>query len=390
MPTNPADPIAPPLSRTNAKFVINARDSSSKARAGILKTSRGDIPTPVFMPVATQASVKAVDQGDLSALGARAILANSYHLYLRPGTEIIKSAGGLHRFMAFDGMILTDSGGFQVLSLADLRDIDDEGVTFRSHIDGSSHRLTPEKVIRIQSDLGSDCWTTLDQCPPYPADEAQARQALDRTMAWTNRSVPAISQERDGGKSCLFFPILQGSFYPELRRLAAEHMAQIPADGISLGGFSVGEPKALTWEILDRTSDFLPQDKPRYLMGVGTPEDLWEAVACGIDMMDCVYPTRVARNGQVMTRRGQFNIGNSPFRRDFSPIDSECACFVCAKYSRAYLSHLFRAKELAVFRLLTFHNLKLMADLTSDIRMAIATGRFQEARAHFLREFRRN
>ncbi|HVA67135.1 MAG TPA: tRNA guanosine(34) transglycosylase Tgt [Elusimicrobiota bacterium] len=372
----------------NAVFSVLAQDSSSKARAGVLRTPRGEVPTPVFMPVATQASVKTVSQEDLKLLGVRAILANSYHLYLRPGLDTVKAAGGLHKFMGYDGMILTDSGGFQVLSQAGLRDIDDDGVSFRSHIDGSAHRLTPEKVIEIQSALGSDCWTTLDHCPPYPSSEKEAEAALGRTLRWTERSVPALNRARESGKECLFFPIAQGSFFPELRRRAAEHMGEIPADGVSIGGFSVGEPKDMTWDILSRTTEFLPKDKPRYLMGVGTPEDLWSAVACGIDMMDCVYPTRVARNGGVMTRRGQFNIGNSPFRKDFSALDPDCGCFVCAGYSRAYLSHLFRAKELAALRLLTFHNLQLMADVAAQIRRAIVEGRFTDERKRFLSVFR--
>ncbi|MDE2314540.1 MAG: tRNA guanosine(34) transglycosylase Tgt [Elusimicrobia bacterium] len=370
-------------------FTVEASDASSKARAGVLRTRRGTlVPTPVFMPVATQASVKAVSQEDLELLGVRAILANSYHLYLRPGLETVAAAGGLHRFMRYDGMILTDSGGFQVLSLAGLRDIDDDGVSFRSHLDGSPHRLTPEKVIDIQASLGSDCWTTLDHCPPYPASEAEAAKALARTLDWTERSVPALKRQRESGKECLFFPIAQGSFYPELRRRAAEHMGEIPADGVSLGGFSVGEPKDVTWDALNRIVDFLPPEKPRYLMGVGTPQDLWDAIACGVDMMDCVYPTRVARNGGVMSRKGQFNIGNSPMRRDFSPLDPECGCFVCKGYTRAYLSHLFRAKELAVLRLLTYHNLQLMADVAAMIRRAIVEGRFAQERARFFSAFR--
>lgn len=354
-----------------------------KARLGVLSTPHGDVETPVYMPVATQASVKAISQEDLQTLGARAILANSYHLYLRPGTATIKAAGGLHKFMNYDGMILTDSGGFQVMSLADLRKIEDSGVVFKSHIDGSSHELTPEKVIQIQRDLGSDCWTALDECPPYPATEKQAQTALDRTIKWLDRTVPALKRARDEGANCLFFPILQGGFYPELRRRAAEHMATIPADGISLGGFSVGEPKQLTWDTVDLTTDVLPQEKPRYLMGVGTPEELWEAAARGVDMLDCVFPTRVARNGQLMTKRGKFNITNTAFRNDLGPVDKDCECFVCRKYTRAYLAHLFRAKELIVYRLLSYHNLHCMADITADIRRAIGEGQFERRRREF-------
>jgi queuine tRNA-ribosyltransferase len=367
-------------------FSIIASDPSGKARAGILKTPHGDVQTPVFMPVATQASVKALSQEDLDLLGVRAILANSYHLYLRPGTKIVAEAGGLHRFMGYDGMILTDSGGFQIMSLSELRKLDDEGVVFRSHIDGSEHRLTPEKVIAIQAELGSDCWTTLDECPPYPATIDQARSALDRSIRWAESSVPELNRQRESGKKALFFPILQGGLFPELRARAAEWMSGFPADGIALGGFSVGEPKPLTWEIVDKTCGALPKEKPRYLMGVGTPEDLWDAVACGVDMLDCVFPTRGARNGLVMTRTGSFNVGQSPQRQNFSKLDESCSCFVCARYSRAYLAHLFRSKELSAYRLLTYHNLHLMIQMMAEIRRSIIAGNFADSHRKFLDE----
>jgi len=353
------------------------------ARVGRLSTSRGPVETPVFMPVATQASVKALDGDDIRRLGSKAILSNSYHLYLRPGVETIRLAGGLHRFMDYEGFILTDSGGFQVLSLSDLREIDDEGVTFRSHLDGSEHRLTPESVIGVQAALGSDGWTTLDECPPYPCDEAHARQALERTIAWIDRSVPAVEAARAAGAKCLFFPILQGSFFPGLRRRAAEHMNAVAADGVSIGGFMVGESKEMTWKVLTETTSVLREDRPRYLMGVGTPLDLWDAVACGVDMMDCVYPTRVARTGQVMASAGKYNVTNARFRRDFTPLDCECSCFVCARYTRAYLGHLLRAKELSAYRLLSYHNLHYMDRVISEIKTAIRAGRFQEERALF-------
>jgi queuine tRNA-ribosyltransferase len=369
-------------------FKILAQDSGCRARAGVLHTQHGDVETPVFMPVATQATVKAISQEDLAALGARAILSNSYHLYLRPGVEVIRKAGGLHRFMGYDGMILTDSGGFQVLSLTDLRKVDDEGVTFRSHIDGSEHRLTAEKVIEVQSALGSDCWTTLDECAPYPSDEDHAKRALARTMSWSDRSVAALKRARDAGGQSLFFPILQGSFYPALRKQAVEHMQTLPWDGVSIGGMSVGEPKDVTWSILDHVNGLLPPDKPRYLMGVGTPEDLWQAVSLGVDMMDCVWPTRVARNGLAMTRTGRLNIANSANREDFTPIDPACACFVCRRYSRAYLAHLFRAKELLVYRLISYHNLHLMLELAAGIRRALREGRFEAARREFMSGYR--
>ncbi len=362
-------------------FNILAQDGP--ARVGVLETPRGPVETPVFMPVATQASVKSLDSDDMRRLGSRAILANSYHLYLRPGTETVKAAGGLHRFMDYDGFILTDSGGFQVLSLCDLREIDDEGVTFRSHLDGSRHRLTPESVIGVQAALGSDGWTTLDECPPYPTDEAHARLALERTMAWIDRSVPAVAAAREAGAKCLFFPILQGGFFAGLRRLAAEHMNAIPADGVSIGGFMVGESKEQTWSMLAQTTAALRPDRARYLMGVGTPLDLWDAVARGIDMMDCVYPTMVARSGQVMASGGKYNVTNARFRRDFTALDPGCTCFVCARCTRAYLGHLLRAKELSAYRLLSYHNLHYMNHVIALIRAAVKAGRFEQARMEF-------
>ena len=367
-------------------FRIVARDPGG-ARAGVLETPRGPVETPVFMPVATQASVKALDSDDLRRLGARAMLANSYHLYLRPGVETIKEAGGLHKFMDYDTFIITDSGGYQVLSLSDLREIDDEGVTFRSHLDGSEHRLTPESVIGVQAALGSDGWTTLDECPPYPCGEAHARRALERTMRWTDRSVPVVAAARAAGAKSLFFPLFQGGLHPTLRAVSAAHHNSTPADGISIGGFMVGEEKAATWGMLGETTALLREDRPRYLMGVGTPRDLWDAVACGVDMMDCVYPTRVARNGHVMARGGKFNVTNGRFRRDFTPLDPSCSCFVCARYTKAYLGHLLRAKELAAYRLLSYHNLHYMAAIIGDIRASILEGRFASARADFLARY---
>ncbi|MFI5347826.1 MAG: tRNA guanosine(34) transglycosylase Tgt [Elusimicrobiota bacterium] len=367
-------------------FELLAKDPCG-ARAGVLHTPRGPVETPVFMSVATQASVKALDSDDLRRLGARAILANSYHLYLRPGTETVKAAGGLHRFMDYDGFIITDSGGFQVLSLSELREVDDEGVTFRSHLDGSEHRLTPESVIGVQAALGSDGWTTLDELAPHPSDEAHVRRALERTMLWIDRSVPAVAAAREAGAKSLFMPILQGGFYPALRARAIAHMNDVPADGVSIGGLMVGEEKELTWRTLTETSAALRQDRVRYLMGVGTPRDLWDSVACGADMMDCVYPTRVARTGQVMARDGKYNVTNARFRRDFGPLDPTCACFVCARYSRAYLGHLLRAKELAAYRLLSFHNLHFMGVLMNEIRESILAGRFPSARQDFMKRY---
>ncbi len=369
-----------------APLTIEAQDPSG-AREGILRTPRGLVETPVFMPVATQASVKALDSDDLRRLAPRAMLANSYHLYLRPGVETVALAGGLHKFMDYDAFIITDSGGFQVLSLSKLREIDDEGVTFRSHLDGSKHRLTPESVIRAQAGLGSDGWTTLDECPPYPCSEADAARALDRTMRWVDRSVPAVTIERAAGAKCLFMPLFQGGLHPALRGISAAHHNSTPAEGISIGGFMVGEEKAATWGMLGETTALLRADRPRYLMGVGTPRDLWDAIACGVDMMDCVYPTRVARSGHVMTYAGKFNVTNGRFRRDFTPLDPECSCFVCARYTKAYLGHLLRCGELAAYRLLSYHNLHYMASVIADIRRAIKEGRFRSARAEFMSRY---
>lgn len=366
-------------------FKLEAEDGP--ARAGTLETPRGPVPTPVFMPVATQAAVKALDSDDMRRLGVRAMLSNSYHLYLRPGVETVKAAGGLHKFMDWDGFILTDSGGFQVLSLSELREIDDEGVTFRSHLDGSKHRLTPESVINVQAGLGSDAWTTLDECPPYPCSEATAKAALDRTMAWLDRSVPAVAAARAAGSECLFFPLYQGGLHPKLRKISADHHNATPADGISIGGFMVGEDKPTTWRELTETTALLRRDRPRYLMGVGTPVDLWDAVACGVDMMDCVYPTRVARSGQVMTNQGKYNVMNAKFRRDFTPLDHDCQCFVCARYTRAYIGHLLRASELISYRLISYHNLHYMEQVTVEIRKAIREKRFASARADFMKRY---
>jgi queuine tRNA-ribosyltransferase len=369
-------------------FTVLAQDKSCPARAGVLNTPRGPVETPVFMPVATQAAVKALDSDDMRRLGTKAMLANSYHLYLRPGVDLMQAAGGLHKFMDYEGFILTDSGGFQVLSLSKLRQVDDEGVTFKSHIDGSTHRLTPESVINVQRGLGSDAWTTLDELIPYPSDDADALRALERTMKWTDRSVPEVERARREGARFLFFPLYQGALYPALRKRSAEHMASIPGDGVSIGGLCVGEPKDLTWSSLTETSLLLPQQRARYLMGVGTPRDLWDAVASGADMMDCVYPTRVARNGQVMARDGKYNITTARCRRDFTPLDPECSCWVCARYTKAYLGHLFRAEEIAIHRLISYHNLHFMAEIMDTIRKSLLEHRFHEARSAFIARYK--
>ena len=364
-------------------FSVTTRDKGTRARTGLLRTAHGEVETPVFMPVATQGSVKALDQGDLAALGAQIILANSYHLYLRPGAELLEAAGGLHRFMDYPGSILTDSGGFQIFSLEQLRKVNDEGATFQSHHDGSLHTLTPESVVRLQARIGSDIWTVLDECVAYPCPEDVVRAALERTRQWGLRSRAAFLKEKERGAKSLFFPILQGGLHPALRRQAAQSVLELEPDGVCLGGFSVGEPKELTWSVLESAVEQLPEDKPRYLMGMGAAADLWDAVARGVDMMDCVWPTRNARNGQAFVHGGVLNVKNAEFRNDLRPIEEGCPCPACRRYSRAYLCHLYRCRELSVYRLLTLHNLHFTMGLMREIRAAIKEGRFEAAWKEF-------
>jgi queuine tRNA-ribosyltransferase len=372
-------------------FKVTKESEECSARTGILSTAHGEIETPVFQPVATIGSVKALSTEDLEMLGIRAILANGYHLYLRPGTEVLEAAGGLHNLMGYDGSILTDSGGFQIFSLPGMRTLTEEGVTFSSHLDGSKHTITPESIIGIQGAIGSDIWTSLDECPPYPCTKAEAESALLRTTRWTERSGKAFSEEnaKRGGKH-LFFPIVQGSLFPDLRRQACEHIAAVEHDGVSIGGFSIGEVKEQTWENLEITTSLLDKRRPRYLMGMGAPEDLWNAVMHGIDMFDCVWPTRIARNGQIMTANGRINIKNTPFRMDSRPLDEECGCLVCKRYSRSYLCHLFRSKELLSFRLLTIHNLYFTLGIMRRIRESISAGTFLKERRSFLEKYSAN
>ncbi len=351
----------------------------SSARAGELATSHGVIPTPVFMPVGSQATVKTLTPDEITSLGARLILCNTYHLYLRPGIEVIRKMGGVHRFMDWDGAILTDSGGYQVFSLSALSKVTDEGVTFRSHIDGSSHFITPEMAVVLQEGLGSDIAMVLDEPSASDAPLPQVRHAMERTHRWAERSL-AAHQRQDQQ----LFAIVQGGFSSELRRESAEFLTSLDFPGYALGGLSLGEPKELTWETTRVTLQYLPQDKPRYLMGVGSPEDMVEAVGLGVDMMDCVLPTRVARNGALFTRRRRVNIDNAAFREQDSPIEAGCDCYTCAHFSAAYVSHLFRARELLAYRLATIHNLRFMARLMEGIRAAILDNSFESFRKDFL------
>ncbi|MCI7413668.1 tRNA guanosine(34) transglycosylase Tgt [Hornefia butyriciproducens] len=355
------------------------QDRKTGARRGVIHTPHGDIQTPVFMPVGTQAAVKAMRPEQVRELGAEIILSNTYHLYLRPGHELIREAGGLHRFMNWNRAILTDSGGFQVFSLGQLRKITEEGVQFQSHIDGSRHILTPEKAVEIQNALGSDIMMAFDECAPYPADREYIRDSMERTLRWLERCKAAHrNRERQS-----LFAIMQGGMYRDLRRECAERMVEMDFPGYAIGGLSVGEPKEQMLEILDNCVDYLPQDRPRYLMGVGTPDYLFEAVERGVDMCDCVEPTRIARHGLATTSRGRINIKNARFERDFSPLDPECDCYTCRNYSRAYIRHVFKAGEMMSAMLLSNHNLHFLINMMAGMRKAIEEDRFTEFKKEF-------
>ncbi len=355
------------MSAAPGTFEIVARDGN--ARAGVLHTAHGAIETPIFMPVGTQASVKALSSADLRALGAPIILGNTYHLSLRPGAERIAALGGLHRFMAWPGAILTDSGGFQVFSLRERRTIDEDGVTFRSHLDGSEQRLTPERAMEIQAHLGSDIAMAFDECPPSDAPVDVVTAAMARTTRWARRC--AVAPRAPGQ---LRFGIVQGGTDVALRRAHLGEIAALPFEGLALGGLGVGEPPEVMHAVVGDIAPAMPADRPRYLMGVGTPEDLRAGIRAGIDMFDCVMPTRNARNGQLFVRAGRLNIANAPYRDDPRPVEEGCPCECCASYSRAYLAHLFHAKELLYYRLATVHNLQHYLDLARRARAAIIAG----------------
>jgi queuine tRNA-ribosyltransferase len=359
-------------------FTLFHTDRQSGARLGRIATAHGDIATPAFAPVGTQATVKTLDPRDLHALGAELILSNTYHLYLRPGAEVVADMGGLHRFMGWDGPILTDSGGFQVFSLADNRQVNDDGVTFRSHIDGSLHTFTPELVVRVQEQLGADIIMCLDECAE-PHNRAYNEQALARTHAWAERCRAARSREDQA-----LFGIVQGGIFPDLRQHSARFLADLYLPGYAIGGLSVGESKEQMYAMLDITTPLLPADRPRYLMGVGAPEDLLEGVARGVDLFDCVLPTRLARNAAVFTRQGRLNLRNARFERDPAPVEAECACYTCQTFSRAYLRHLFKADEILGARLATIHNVHFLLQLMRDVRQAIAADRFVAFKQQFL------
>jgi len=375
-------------------FEVIKKCPASRARLGRLHTPHGIVDTPVFAPVGTQASVKTLLSEDLEKLGIQLILGNTYHLYLRPGMEVIKKAGGLHTFMSWKSAILTDSGGYQVFSLEQLRKISDDGVEFQSHIDGSRHFLSPEKAIEIQQTLGSDIMMCFDECAPYPCDEAHARGALERTTRWAARCKTAFEggKERAGeGEQRpqvvappLLYAIMQGSVFPHLRKESAKQLVDLDFPGYAIGGLSVGEPTELLREMTALSAELLPENKPRYLMGVGTPIDLWESVALGIDQFDCVLPTRNGRNGQLFTSEGKLNLKNAPYKEDFRPVDAECDCDLCTRYTRAYLHHLFRAGELSALRLASLHNVAFLIRSMRQIRTSLARGTFMKDKQIFL------
>ncbi len=365
------------------RFELLKESKDCKARLGKLYTPHGVIETPIFMPVGTRATVKAMTPEEVKGLGAQIILSNTYHLYLRPGHKLIEDAGGLHKFMNWDGPILTDSGGFQVFSLGDLRKIKEEGVEFRSHIDGSKHFISPEKSIEIQNSLGSDIMMCFDECTPYPATYEYAKHSMERTTRWAKR---CKDYHQNWDKQGLF-GIVQGGMYKDLREQSARDLVELDFPGYAIGGLSVGEPKELMCEILDFTTPLLPKDKPRYNMGVGTPDYLFESVIRGIDMADCVLPTRIARNGTVLTSQGKLVIRNAKYSKDFNKLDPECDCYACTNYSRAYIRHLFNVDEILGSRLTTIHNLYFLIKLMENIRKAIKEDRILEYKEEFYEKY---
>ncbi len=369
------------------KFKILYTDKKTQARLGQIITSRGLIETPVFMPVGTVGSIKALFPEIVSAMGFRIILSNTYHLYLRPGCEIIKKSGGLHKFMNWPGLILTDSGGFQAYSLASLRKILPEGILFKSPLEGSEHLFTPEKTLEIQLDLNADILMVLDICIPYPCESKEVKELTDLTHLWAERAIEFWEKNRRAYEGKALFGIVQGGMEREFRKFSAKHIAQLPFDGYALGGLSVGEPLELRREMVEVALPELPEEAPRYLMGIGTPLDLVEAVKQGIDMFDCVLPTRNARRGTLYTSQGIISIKNSKYKEDFTPLDPNCSCYTCKNYTKAYLRHLFVSKELLVYSLLTIHNLSFYANLIKSIKKAILKGTLDELREEMFKRF---
>jgi len=368
------------------KFTIHHQDEVTSARTGEIKTDRGSIPTPVFMPIGTRGTVKAVSTEELNSISAKIILGNTYHLYLKPGHDLIGRAGGLHNFMNWNGALLTDSGGFQVFSLAKLNKINDEGVEFQSHIDGSRHLFTPESSMEIQQHFGSDIVMAFDQCPPGQADYHTVETAVERTTKWMNRCSDYLTENHgihDWEQNA--FPIVQGNVYEELRQKSAEELIPFATCGIAIGGLAVGEEKSAMFETIEQMDELLPKDQPRYLMGVGRPTDMVRSVKRGVDMFDCVLPTRNARNGQLFTSNGIVNIRNKQYKEDFSTVDEKCGCNLCKNHTRAYLRHLMNVNEILGHRLATMHNLTYYMDLMETMRSKIATGTFDDWSHNFLK-----
>ena len=363
-------------------FETIKQDSETGARAGILHTPHGDIETPVYMPVGTQATVKGVFPRDLKEAGSQIILANTYHLYMRPGDELVKKAGGLHKFMNWDKPILTDSGGFQVFSLAKLNNIKDEGVTFRSNVDGSKHLITPERAIEIENKLGADIIMAFDQCSEYGADYKASKKAMERTLSWLDRCYNYHKNEEQA-----LFPIVQGNVFKDLRKISLKETIPYAKYGIAIGGLSVGEPKDIMYDVMDDLLPHYPTHIPRYLMGVGSPDCLVEGVMRGIDMFDCVLATRIARNGTAMTSRGRIVVRNGKYKEDFTPLDPECNCYCCRNYTKAYLRHMINVGEMMGGMLLSLHNITYLTNLMKGIRESILGGYFKDFRKEFYEKY---
>ncbi len=366
------------------EFRVVAQDDVTGARAGVLSTPHGEIETPVFMPVGTQATVKTLAPFELKEIGARIILANAYHLYLRPGADVVKAAGGLHAFMGWDGAILTDSGGFQIWSIARLNRVREEGLEFQSHLDGSRHFMSPESNVQLQRDIGSDIMMALDECVAYPAERSYAESSAELTLRWARRARDEWA--RRPGKQALF-GIVQGATYEDLRRSSARAIADMGFPGHSIGGLAVGEPKSAMREMVDAVLEELPPEKPRYFMGQGFPEDIIGSVAQGVDMFDCVMPTRNARKGTLFTSKGKLVVKNATHARDFEPIDDSCSCYACREFSRGYLRHLFNSEETLAGRLATVHNLTFYVSMMREMREAIIGGRFVDWRRDFMDKY---
>ncbi|GGA69267.1 tRNA guanosine(34) transglycosylase Tgt [Ornithinibacillus halotolerans] len=368
---------------TPIRYELIKTDKQTGARLGRVHTPHGSFDTPTFMPVGTLATVKTMSPEDLESMGAKIILSNTYHLWLRPGEDIIREAGGLHKFMNWDGAILTDSGGFQVFSLSDMREITEEGVHFRNHLNGDKLFLSPEKAMQIQNALGSDIMMAFDECPPYPATYEYMKASVERTSRWAERCVKAHERPDVQG----LFGIIQGGEYEDLRKLSAQDLISLDLPGYAVGGLSVGEPKDVMNRVLEFTTPLMPSNKPRYLMGVGSPDALIDGAIRGIDMFDCVLPTRIARNGTCMTSNGRLVVRNAKFARDFGPIDENCDCHVCKNYSRAYIRHLIKCNETFGFRLTTYHNLHFLLKLMEQVRQAIREDRLGDFKEEFFEQY---